>query len=159
MKLCETYCGTWSYAAPEVLKGIPYNPKVSDVWSMGVVMYMMLYAVNPYDTSNITRQMELQMQRNTNLPDTPGVSSEAKDLIQSILHPDVDQRITISNILHSSWIVRKGLMEDSNEAPAAGAGYEQEEPLHEKAIEEEGDPRDSLDPGEGPSTAQDTDRH
>uniref|UniRef100_A0AAQ5Y8R6 non-specific serine/threonine protein kinase n=1 Tax=Amphiprion ocellaris TaxID=80972 RepID=A0AAQ5Y8R6_AMPOC len=34
MALSETYCGTSSYAAPEILKNFPYNPKVSNVWSM-----------------------------------------------------------------------------------------------------------------------------
>lgn len=40
--LSETYCGTTNYAAPEILKHQPYDPKVSDVWSMGIVLFMML---------------------------------------------------------------------------------------------------------------------
>uniref|UniRef100_A0A4W6CXU2 non-specific serine/threonine protein kinase n=1 Tax=Lates calcarifer TaxID=8187 RepID=A0A4W6CXU2_LATCA len=85
MVLSETYCGTSSYAAPEILRSCPYNPKVSDVWSMGVVLYMMLYASMPYDASNIRRMVEIQIQHNINFPSILSVSSEAKDLIRSIL--------------------------------------------------------------------------
>uniref|UniRef100_A0A3B5AN92 non-specific serine/threonine protein kinase n=1 Tax=Stegastes partitus TaxID=144197 RepID=A0A3B5AN92_9TELE len=103
MALSETYCGTPSYAAPEIVKNVPYNPKVSDVWSMGVVLYVMLYGSVPFNTSNITRMVKKQMEHRIDFPRIPPVSAEAKDLIQRILHPVVEQRITIREILKSSW--------------------------------------------------------
>lgn len=151
--LSETYCGTSSYAAPEILKSFPYNPKVSDVWSMGVVLYMMLYASMPYDSTNIRKMVGIQMQHNINFPIAPCVSSEAKDLIQSTLHPVVEQRITISNILESSWILREGRMEDSDEASTPNAGFWQDGPPDEKAKQDEKLSKENSDPGEGTSTA------
>uniref|UniRef100_A0A3P8S9T5 non-specific serine/threonine protein kinase n=1 Tax=Amphiprion percula TaxID=161767 RepID=A0A3P8S9T5_AMPPE len=112
MALSETYCGTSSYAAPEILKNFPYNPKVSNV---GVVLYMMLYASVPFNDSNITRMVKKQMEHRINFPKIPPVSFEAKDLINGILHPVVEQRITIGEILENSWILQEGKMEDSNE--------------------------------------------
>lgn len=38
--LSKTFCGTTSYCSPEIMEGIPYNPKLADNWSNGVIMYV-----------------------------------------------------------------------------------------------------------------------
>jgi testis-specific serine kinase len=47
--LCETYCGSYAYASPEILKGIPYDPYRSDLWAMGCVLYAMVFGRLPFD--------------------------------------------------------------------------------------------------------------
>ncbi|KAF3833288.1 hypothetical protein F7725_026953 [Dissostichus mawsoni] len=115
--LSETFCGTSTYAAPEISRNVPYDPKVSDVWSMGVVLYMMLHASMPYDATNVRKMVRIQIQHIVNFPDAPSVSPEAKDLIRTMLNPVVEQRTIISNILQSSWMLLQGRVEDSAEAP------------------------------------------
>lgn len=49
----ETCCGTMSYSPPEVLKCIPYNPKISDMWSLGVIIFTMINKSMPFNDVNI----------------------------------------------------------------------------------------------------------
>lgn len=47
--LSETYCGSYAYASPEILRGIPYHPMYSDVWATGCVLYAMVHGRLPFD--------------------------------------------------------------------------------------------------------------
>ncbi|NXV73150.1 TSSK1 kinase, partial [Atlantisia rogersi] len=60
--LSKTFCGSAAYAAPEVLQGIPCDPRISDIWSLGVILYTMVYALMPFDDSNIKKMICIQKQ-------------------------------------------------------------------------------------------------
>jgi testis-specific serine kinase len=47
--LSETFCGSYAYASPEILRGIPYNPMYSDIWASGCVLFAMVYGRLPFD--------------------------------------------------------------------------------------------------------------
>lgn len=48
----QTQCGTRRYMAPEVLLGLPYSGEAIDVWSAGVVLFMLLTGGPPWDDAS-----------------------------------------------------------------------------------------------------------
>ncbi|XP_010007927.1 PREDICTED: testis-specific serine/threonine-protein kinase 2 [Nestor notabilis] len=102
--LSNTFCGSAAYAAPEVLQGIPCDPRISDIWSLGVVLYIMVYALMPFDDSNIKKMISFQKQHRIPFPSTKHLTVECKDLINRLLQPDVSQRLRIDEVLKHSWL-------------------------------------------------------
>lgn len=45
--LSSTFCGSLAYSAPELLEHIPCDPRISDMWSLGIILYAMLFASQP----------------------------------------------------------------------------------------------------------------
>lgn len=107
--MCQTFCGSTAYASPEVLRGIPYNPKVNDIWSVGVVLFTMLCGTMPFDDSNVTRLVQQQLSRDIKYPARVNgkVSDEVKQFVLDILEPSINKRPTIEKILSTGWLKRK----------------------------------------------------
>ena len=58
-KFSKTFCGSYAYASPEILKGIPYQPQLSDIWASGVVLFAMVYGSLPYNDSSIPQLIKV----------------------------------------------------------------------------------------------------
>lgn len=66
-ELSKTYCGSKSYASPEILRGEPYDPKKADIWAMGVILYIFITGKMPYDESKGNHGV-LEEQKKLNFP-------------------------------------------------------------------------------------------
>ena len=49
----ETFCGSYAYCCPEILRGEPYNGMMGDVWSMGVVLYALVCSRLPFSDDDL----------------------------------------------------------------------------------------------------------
>ncbi|KAL4834205.1 hypothetical protein H8958_020974 [Nasalis larvatus] len=80
-RVSKTFCGSAAYAAPKVLQGIPYQPKVYDIWSLGVILYIMVCGSMPYDDSDIRKMLCTQKEHHMDFPHSKNLIDECKDLI------------------------------------------------------------------------------
>ncbi|GMF21217.1 unnamed protein product [Phytophthora lilii] len=118
---------TWAYCAPEVFKTAspaeaqfdlqasqpepvrnPEGGVQSDMWSVGIVLYVLLSGTHPFDPDG--RQTRDQMissiqsgQFSMVSPRWDAISSEAKELISALLQISPDARPTASQALHFKW--------------------------------------------------------
>ncbi|XP_068954041.1 LOW QUALITY PROTEIN: testis-specific serine/threonine-protein kinase 4 [Petaurus breviceps papuanus] len=102
--LSQTYCGSFAYACPEILLGLPYNPFLSDTWSMGVILYTLVAAHLPFDDTNLKKLLR-ETQKEVNFPANRPVSQECKNLIHMMLRQAVN-RATILDILKDPWVLK-----------------------------------------------------
>ncbi|CAK9822984.1 Testis-specific serine/threonine-protein kinase 4 [Anthophora retusa] len=100
--LSETFCGSYAYASPEILKGVPYLPQLSDVWSMGVVLFAMVYGRLPFDDTNYNQLLK-QVQSKVTYPKEPKVSQACRSLISRILVPQ-RMRLDTDHIRQDIWL-------------------------------------------------------
>ena len=49
----DTFCGSFAYACPAILRGEPYNGYAADIWSMGIILYSMLTYRLPYNEADL----------------------------------------------------------------------------------------------------------
>ena len=101
--MVETLCGTPLYMAPEIMKKQKYTVK-SDLWSIGIIMYQMLFGRRPYDANNIFDLMNKIENKKLNLIDY-NVSSESKDLIIKLLKINPDNRISWDDFFNHPWFL------------------------------------------------------
>ena len=103
-KLLKTKCGSPSYAAPEILKGFPYNGFKSDIWCCGIILYGMLCGYLPFDGDNNQEIFREIVQCNPEFP--PFLENDSIDLIAKILNPEPSRRITINQIKQHPFYIK-----------------------------------------------------
>ena len=93
-------CGTPAYVAPEVLLKQPYHKEV-DVWALGVIMYLMVCKILPFQAQEKRQTFKMIKYEQPNFMRNPFamVSKHCIDLCKKMLIKDPSHRITSSNAL------------------------------------------------------------
>ncbi|RUS18633.1 kinase-like domain-containing protein [Endogone sp. FLAS-F59071] len=101
-ELLETYCGSPHYAAPEMVKETPYSGPAVDIWSCGVLLYIMLSGKLPFQSENTPALFKKIC--TGNYPLSKYICSEAAELISKMLNVESELRPTAERVLQHPWL-------------------------------------------------------
>lgn len=101
--LLQTACGTPAYTAPEIFsrRGNGYDGSKADAWSCGVILYVLLSGLLPFDDSNLVTMYKKIHKRDYQFPDC--ISKPARYLIFQLLDPNPDTRMSIEKLMKTPW--------------------------------------------------------
>lgn len=99
--LLHTACGTPAYVAPEVVDRRGYDGAKADLWSCGVILYVLIAGFLPFADDNLVAMYKKIHRGDFRCP--PWFSSDVRRLITKLLDPNPNTRITVAKIVQSSW--------------------------------------------------------
>ncbi|CAL9063079.1 unnamed protein product [Musa banksii] len=99
--LLRTTCGTPAYVAPEVLGRKGYDGAKADVWSCGVILFVLLAGFLPFRDGNMMAMYKKICRGDFQCP--PWISSGARRVITKLLDPNPNTRITVAKLIETSW--------------------------------------------------------
>uniref|UniRef100_A0A1I8PQ72 SNF-related serine/threonine-protein kinase n=1 Tax=Stomoxys calcitrans TaxID=35570 RepID=A0A1I8PQ72_STOCA len=98
----ETFCGSLAYSAPEILLGDSYDAPAVDIWSLGVILYMLVCGQPPFEKANDSETLTMIMDCKYSVP--PQISPTCRKLIASMLVRDPKKRATLEQISADTWV-------------------------------------------------------
>jgi len=105
--MMKTACGTPGYVAPEILNNKGYDSAAVDLWSTGVILYILLCGFPPFYEEELPALFDSILHARYDFPspwwDT--VSDGAKGLVRKLLELDPKKRLTAKQVLTEDWIV------------------------------------------------------
>ncbi|XP_010871542.1 SNF-related serine/threonine-protein kinase [Esox lucius] len=97
-----TSCGSLAYSAPEILLGDEYDAPAVDIWSLGVILFMLVCGHPPFQEANDSETLTMIMDCKYTVPSH--ISSACKDLIGCMLQRDPKKRATVELIQGHDWL-------------------------------------------------------
>lgn len=109
-------CGSSQYAAPEMYAGDAYDGEKVDVWSCGVILFVMMYRYFPFKEARITCKSYVYFMKRRKSDDyiLARIPCEIKELVVGMLEPDPIKRIGMEDVLKNEWIQNIDLKENIN---------------------------------------------
>mmetsp|Transcript_47887 Transcript_47887/g.113804 ORF Transcript_47887/g.113804 Transcript_47887/m.113804 type:complete len:416 (+) Transcript_47887:116-1363(+) len=141
-------CGTPSYVAPELLGNGVYDGLKADVWSCGVLLYVLLCGERPFQADSVKAVLQKVKSCDYTMP--CHISKAAQDLLSQMLELVPELRLTLSEVLMHYWLhvaavaaaatssehkldvdsLASGQKNKSFNSPSQQQAQEQQQPLH-----------------------------
>ncbi|KAK8573004.1 hypothetical protein V6N13_048565 [Hibiscus sabdariffa] len=112
--LLHTTCGTPAYVAPEVIDMNGYDGAKVDIWSCGVILYVLLAGFLPFHDENLIQLYKKIGKGEYRCPQW--FPPEVRKLLSKILDPNPNQRITVAKLMENSWF-KKGYKHIDTQPP------------------------------------------
>ncbi|XP_030648574.1 serine/threonine-protein kinase SIK2a [Chanos chanos] len=100
-----TWCGSPPYAAPEVFEGQQYEGPQLDVWSMGVVLYVLVCGALPFDGPTLPILRQRVLEGRFRIPYF--MTEDCEHLIRRMLVLDPAKRLSLSQVREHRWMVQE----------------------------------------------------
>lgn len=107
------YSGTLYYAAPEIIRHRPFDTRLSDLWSLGVSLFVMLNYSVPFNGST-QEEIATNILNMNHCPFAAELTDASVDLVCDILVSEPEERLNLEGILKHPW------MASGNKAKSAG---------------------------------------
>lgn len=137
--LHDTICGSPMYMAPEIMKRLNYNEQ-TDLWSVGMILYEMLYGYHPYDKcmsipdlKNVIENEQLEIPPKNNNTNKL-VSNECLTLLRLLLQKNVTNRITWNEFFDHPWLTLYKYTEPISMTSSKGSTSKYDEQLKRMSI-------------------------
>ena len=104
--MMKTACGTPGYVAPEILKNKGYDSGAVDMWSTGVILYILLCGFPPFYEEELPALFDQILHARYDFPSPwwDNISADGKDLVKKLLELDVKKRLTAAQVLAHPWM-------------------------------------------------------
>lgn len=108
----STWCGSPPYAAPEIFEGKHYDGPRADIWSLGVVLYVLVCGALPFDGPTMQLLRSVVIAGKFRIPFF--MSADCEKLIRHMLVVEPERRLSISQILLHPWMCGDNVKESKS---------------------------------------------
>ncbi|XP_054714116.1 SNF-related serine/threonine-protein kinase-like [Uloborus diversus] len=121
----ETSCGSLAYSAPEILLGDSYDAPKVDVWSLGVILYMLVCGRAPFQEANDSETLTMIMDCKYTVPSH--ISQDCVRLIGEMLIRDPEKRFSLEQIANDPWLNSGDVIQPADHLPLISREHLSEE--------------------------------
>jgi 5'-AMP-activated protein kinase, catalytic alpha subunit len=100
----KTACGSPCYAPPEMILGKRYNGILTDIWTLGIIIYAMTVGYLPFEDKDTNKLYKKILGCDYLIPGF--VSANAKDLMKKILQVTPEKRCSLDDIKRHMWVMQ-----------------------------------------------------